>query len=152
MPAPEITELLVEIRQFLEPYWLVAHQGWGDIPDPLSRWMCRYTSLFLATVLRETYCDTDWQIIGGRPAQAVNATAQTQVGIFACDGTWNDHCWVEGDGRILDLTADQFGYSPVIVTAISDRRYRSNLTERDMAENFQKLQHRPIKWLGEWKR
>lgn len=138
------------IRQFLEPRWLAAHQSWGDIPDPLSRFMCRYSSIFLATLLREQD-EAPWSIVGGRPPQPLDATVAATVGMFACDGTWNDHCWVTGRGLILDLTADQFGHAPVIVTPCSDPRYRANLSEAEMATDFQKLQHRPGQWLADWK-
>jgi hypothetical protein len=151
MFASEITTFASTVRQFLEPQWLAAHEGWGDIPHPLSRWMCRYTSIFLATLLRELHGEDAWKIVGGRPPQTTTATDKAQVGILACDGTWNDHCWVEGFGFIVDLTADQFGHVPVIVTIAPDPRYRSNLTENDLEKDFQKLRHRPIRWLETWK-
>ncbi|WP_088892892.1 hypothetical protein [Leptolyngbya ohadii] len=138
------------VRQFLEPHWLAAHQGWSDIPDPLSRWMCRYSSIFLATLLREQ-SQEPWSIVGGRPPRSLNAKVEGEFGILAWDGTWNDHCWVTGRGLIIDLTADQFGHDPIIVTASSDPRYRANLTEDEMAQDFQKLQRRSTQWLAAWK-
>lgn len=139
------------VRHFLEPHWLAAHEGWGEIPDPLSRWMCRYSSIFLATLLRELEGQETWSIVGGRPPKSLNATAAGEFGMLACDDTWNDHCWVTGRGLIIDLTADQFGHAPVIVTASSDPRYRANLTEDDMAQAFQKLQRRSTPWIEAWR-
>lgn len=143
-----LTTFATTIRQFLEPHWLESHQGWGEVPDLLSQYMCRYTSIFLATLLREQHGQDVWKIVGGRPPQSPTET--DRVGMLASDSTWNDHCWVEGLGLIVDITADQFGHAPVIVTPVSDPRYRANLTEADLAPAFQKLQHRPIRWLAAW--
>lgn len=38
------------------------------------------------------------------------------------DGTWRGgHAWLEHDGLIIDITGDQFGWPPVIVTRASAR-------------------------------
>lgn len=151
MLTSEVTTFAVIVRQFLEPHWLTAHQSWNEIPDPLSRWMCRYSSLFLATLLRELQSEHVWEIVGGRPPQDTDATPQAQVGMLGCDGTWHDHCWVKGNELIIDLTADQFGYAPVIVTHASDHRYRANLAEIDLEKDLQKLRRRPMQWLSDWR-
>lgn len=151
MPTSEITTFAVTVRQFLEPHWLTAHQSWNEIPDPLSRWMCRYSSIFLATLLRELQSEHVWEIVGGRPPQHTDATPPVQIGMLGCDGTWHDHCWVKGNGLIIDLTADQFGYAPVIATHASDYRYCANLTEIDLQKDLQKLRRRPMQWLSDWR-
>ena len=33
--------------------------------------------------------------------------------------TWTSHAWLKVDGQIVDITADQFGQSAVIVSAVS---------------------------------
>lgn len=35
----------------------------------------------------------------------------------------NEHWWMERDGVIIDLTADQFGWDPIVVTDSKDARY-----------------------------
>lgn len=37
---------------------------------------------------------------------------------------WMGHAWVEANGCVIDITADQFGHAPVIVARASDHRYR----------------------------
>ncbi len=146
----EVTHLAWKIRRFLEPHWVEAHLSWGvEIPQPPSRWMCRSTSIFLAEVFR-TQLGGCWQIVGGRPEKDLDATPEGGVGIFATNGTWNDHCWLEGSGLIVDLTSDQFGHPTVIITAVEDMRYRANLSEQDMAEELLKLSCRSIAWLAAW--
>jgi len=146
----EVTQLVWEIRRFLEPHWVKAHLSWGaEIPQPPSRWMCRSTSIFLAEVFR-TQLGSVWQIVGGRPEKYLDATPEGAVGIFATNGTWNDHCWLEENGLVVDLTADQFGHPTVIITAADALRYRANLSEQDMAEDLLKLRSRSIAWLAAW--
>ncbi len=36
---------------------------------------------------------------------------------------WKSHAWVECEGWIVDITADQFGADPIIVTPVADPRY-----------------------------
>jgi len=111
--------------------------------------MCRSTSIFLAEVFRQQLGSV-WQLVGGRPSQHHDATPEGAVGIFATNGTWNDHCWLEGNGLVVDITADQFGYPTVIITAASDVRYQANVSEQDMEEQLLKLRHRPMAWLAAW--
>ncbi|WNZ24543.1 hypothetical protein HJG54_17910 [Leptolyngbya sp. NK1-12] len=151
MLISEVTTFAFTVRQFLEPHWLAAHQGWNEIPSPLSRWMCRYSSIFLVMLLRELQSEHVWEIVGGRPPQDMDGTLQAQVGMLGCDGIWCDHCWVKGNELIIDLTADQFGHAPVIVTHTSDQRYRANLAEIDLEKDLQKLQRRPMQWLSAWR-
>ncbi|MCS4088662.1 hypothetical protein [Rhizobium sp. BK176] len=47
-------------------------------------------------------------------------------------GRWSGHFWIEGvvdcgASVIVDLTADQFGYDPVILADRDDDRYRCNI-------------------------
>ena len=151
LSAAKISLLASDCRRFLEPHWLETHKSWGEeTPDPFSRWMCRYSSIFLALVFHERL-GSGWTIVGGRPQLQLNATPQGAVGIFATNGTWNDHCWLEGNGLVVDITADQFGYPPVIVTVVDDIRYEANLCERDIESDLRKLRHRPTSWLTAWR-
>jgi hypothetical protein len=47
-------------------------------------------------------------------------------GVFTADG-WEGHAWVEANGYVIDITADQFGHAPIIVTPASDPAYRPAL-------------------------
>jgi hypothetical protein len=47
----------------------------------------------LAEVFRQQLGSV-WQLVGGRPSQHHDATPEGAVGIFATNGTWNDHCWL----------------------------------------------------------
>ncbi len=146
----DLVTIATSARHFLEPCWLTAHQSWEDgIPTPLSCWMCRYSSLFLTHVLLEHKLPC--QIVAGRPQQSANGGSD--AGIWA-NGIWNDHCWVhcwlEHQQFILDVTADQFGYDPVIVSDALDQRYQANLSEQDMAPALAKLSRRPLAWFAAW--
>jgi hypothetical protein len=44
-------------------------------------------------------------------------------GILTADG-WASHAWVEAAGFVIDITADQFGHDPVVVTPVNDPTYR----------------------------
>lgn len=40
-------------------------------------------------------------------------------------GDWVSHAWVEDGHRLIDITADQFDRTPVVLTSIKDPAYRS---------------------------
>lgn len=42
---------------------------------------------------------------------------------FNTGGRWESHAWVSSRTLIIDITADQFGAEPVIVTAAADPLY-----------------------------
>ena len=78
-----------QVRNGLEPLWRATHESWPDpMPDPLSRFMCRYTAEYVRLL------DSGWNVVLGR-----------------VDG--QNHCWSEHKGMFLDLTGDQFGRPPV---------------------------------------
>lgn len=39
-------------------------------------------------------------------------------------GGWESHAWVEADGFVIDVTADQFGHAPIVVLHSPDPAYR----------------------------
>ena len=55
----------------------------------------------------------------GNPDHALGS----HYGLLTSDG-WASHAWVEADGLVIDITADQFGYAPVVVTSSQDPGYR----------------------------
>lgn len=148
--AQELLSLCQQVRAFLEPRWLTLHQSWGE-PHPRtpSQYMCRYTSIFLKTLLAN-YGDPSWQLVAGRPARELEGTPDGRFGFRTSSGLFFDHCWVQSIDQIIDLTADQFGAEAIIITSIDDPRYHPNLTANDLERDIAKLAHRAEKWLQEW--
>lgn len=147
----DLLSLCQEARTFLEPRWLMLHKSWGE-PQPKtpSEYMCRYTSIFLKTILA-TNCHQSWQLVAGRPlSREVDGTKDGLFGFCTPNGLCFDHCWVQSVDLIVDITADQFGAKAIIITSISDPRYHPNLAEVDLEGDLKKLAHRPKKWLQEW--
>jgi hypothetical protein len=112
--------IALQARAFLEPVWLEWHttRG-GDIPTPLSRTTCGRSSLFLKRVLQ-----VNCPLPGGPRAYFG----------FHAGSDWQSHAWVETGNWIIDLTADQFGDEPVIVTARPDPRYQKGVSDRAFPE------------------
>ncbi len=148
--APEVDDglpaFLVDVRQrFEDGTWRRWNAAIGecDAPPgmPASTGMCLVSSACLAAALRKAFPEGGWTSAGGHPSVHYG---RMMAGQFrkACDGrdggmwvrgreAWDGHYWVTGriDGRevIVDVTADQYGWEPVIVAAGDDPRYRANL-------------------------
>ena len=102
------------VRRFLEPQWWCWRGAEGrSARGHLSQGTCDRSSLFLLRVLEEEGLDARFVI--GAPSKGPH-------GYFAA-GTWRGHAWVECEGFILDLTADQFGAPAVQVIPADDPRY-----------------------------
>lgn len=138
---------------------VIAASVWAELrcncPDPDfvlppdhglvgSHGMCRVTALSALPLLKEAFPDGRWRMVGGHPSILYGQDFPS--GTFAPDlqgwdgGMWSErshlwhgHYWVEGmsagERVIVDLTADQFGWSPVVVTYGADERYRANFSE-----------------------
>ena len=77
-----------DIRKSLEPLWIATHESWDDelIPNPPSKYMCRYTCLFLQKALKVNGYGK-WFIELGRPtSQELNGTNEGQYGYCTSDG------------------------------------------------------------------
>jgi hypothetical protein len=148
---PDLLSLCWQFRRFLEPRWCLLHQSWGDPqPETTSRYMCRYTSIFLKAVLNTDACPS-WRLVAGRPI--VKESEGTENGCFGFrtpSGLFFDHCWVQSSKLIVDITADQFGAEAIIITPVSDPRYSPNLEEVDFYVEIAELSRRPEQWLREW--
>jgi hypothetical protein len=117
-----MAEALCSLREFLLPCWHWTQQNSLDhgqrfsvqkmtaLPFPLSTNMCRHTTLFLQQQLALAG-DSRWRVAGGWLA---NKDATVPL---------IRHYWLEADGFILDLTADQAGWDEVILTPDDDVRY-----------------------------
>lgn len=142
---------LQDIRRFLEPVWITTHKSWGDapVPDPPSKYMCRYSCLFLQHLLRR-HVFGQWRIELGRPPSPdLNGTQQGNFGYHAKNG-WHDHAWLVRDGVILDITADQYGDAPIIISSITSSKYNANLSEDDVATDLEELKKRILSWVDMW--
>ena len=92
------------------------------LPQMISTGTCGRSSTFLAAVMNE-----------------VGIKAQVEHGWFckidpaATEADIPRHAWVTADSWIIDITADQFGAHPVLVTRRDDIRYRLGTDTADMA-------------------
>lgn len=117
----QLFQFAVSARRFIEPVWDEWHRAQGS-PPPLvaSRFTCGRTSLFLVKVLRTDGFEAEWQ--SGTPRLSEEGPEVGPYG-FHSGSRWEGHAWVRSGGLIVDITADQFGAEPVIVTSTTDRRY-----------------------------
>ncbi|RDL50109.1 hypothetical protein BLJAPNOD_01226 [Ensifer sp. M14] len=145
-----IRTLAMTARRFMEPIWLEWHSARnGGARVTSSQWRCGRTSLFLARVLTVEGFDASWQ--SGTPRLSPKGPELGDFG-FLSDTGWQSHAWVECGNLIVDITADQFGTPPVVVTGRHDRRYRKG--DRDTAlPEFVLARQRAVdeiwpRWLG----
>lgn len=117
LPTPnEIERIARMARAILEPIWCRWHLlDSGTVPPIPSLNTCGRSSLFLERALRD----------GGIDASVCRGVPQDGLELGFFDGaSWRAHSWVEAEGRIIDITADQFGAPPVVILPRPERRYR----------------------------
>lgn len=127
-----------EVRAFLEPHWAEWHRKAGS-PEgqhSLSEGTCGRSSRFMVEVLREA---------GLKARMAFGCPIGCDCGFCAPQGT-RGHAWVvvRDPARIVDITADQFGDAPVIVTGMDDPRYHEGHDRADpeWIENRERVMQR----------
>lgn len=121
---PDLLRLASAARAYLEPVWRTWHQAAGrPIPAPPSTHTCGRSSLFLRNILRAEGHPAEWTNGIARPSES--EADRGPFGFFA-GRRWENHAWVVSGGLIIDITADQFGAAPVIVTPLADRRYSAS--------------------------
>lgn len=148
----DLTEYISTVRKFLEPLWIKTHEAWADepIPTPPSKYMCRYSCLFLQRVLKDAGYG-DWRICLGRPlSPELEGTSQGQYGYRSSDGKWYDHAWLTKDDILLDITADQYGDPPVIISSSASGKYNANIPEDYVSTKLKVLEKRVDTWVYEW--
>lgn len=159
-PPARVHEVAARARVFLEPRWRawkLAHEPWLLAGHPASYLMCRFSALFLAAALGRELGGT-WRPDGGDGEAAARVdpreveTARAPGGILGLDGRWHSHYWVaDGDwSTIVDITADQFGHAPVIVSANGDARYRGNYLVAAIDGHMAAVERRVAAWLSDW--
>lgn len=111
------------VRAFLLPHWQCWHQAWGP-PDPVtpSQWTCVRSSMLLARAFDRDGIPATLR--SGRPRHARMGNAHACHGLLTVDGRVS-HAWVEAENFVIDVTADQFGHAPAVVTPADDPAYRS---------------------------
>lgn len=118
-----LCDLAVSARCFIEPFWDKWHAARGsDKPDVASRHTCGRTSLFLVKALGHEGIAARW--VSGVPRLTEHGPDVGPYGFFA-GSRWESHAWAHCGAWIIDITADQFGADPVIVTPFDDQRYRA---------------------------
>jgi hypothetical protein len=145
--AREIYNLMVEVRPYVEARieeWMGRNPGFARPPEgvPLTTGFCRGVAAGVAVILAERYPECFWRVAGGFGIEYGDEASPDLVefvdgecfpgGMVNGAGEWHGHFWVTGgdpdsdEGLIVDLSADQFGHGPVVVTQIEDPRYREN--------------------------
>lgn len=144
---------LEQLREFLLPCWHWTHLNFikygqrlsmhkrTEIPDPVSTDMCRHTTLFLLQLLAQTG-DTRWRVAGGF------LNHKDAPGVYEESGLWLQHWWLESADYILDLTADQFGWEPVVLVPVTDARY-SRQPDQSKKQRVTTLKGSVDQWRGE---
>lgn len=133
-------DTLTTIRAFLEISW----EKWKierlrDLTVPLSTGMCRFSSIFLHPIL-EDRTGRSWKMVGGE-------TRDGDVGgMMDSNGEWQPHYWLTDGNMIVDVTADQFGHDPIILTDYADPRYRANLTSLELRWHIADASITPAAW------
>lgn len=125
MSREAILAIATDVRAFLEPVWHDWHSAWGGEPPAIAATnTCGRSSLFLQRVLAEAGFRAEW--VSGVPSPD---NSSDPVGFH--DGqAWQSHAWVECEGLILDVTADQFGDRPIKMVSIDDETYRKGDGDR----------------------
>lgn len=144
-----------DVRAFLEPVWEWIRTSRTD--EPLSTGFCIQASMLLKHVLSRRMPNGRWDLAAGHPAYGPEGyrgpDAYGPGGFMAQDGTWCDHHWVVGRAGsvIVDITADQFGDDPVIVTMVGDRRYCENISDATWRDrNAMMCCEWPKDWVPMW--
>lgn len=141
-------DLARDVRRFLLPHWARWQLEHGTAPPaPLSGNTCGRSSLLLREVLRLEDLRAEWR--NGVPRPCAQGQAWTRHGFFTGHG-WQGHAWVECEGFIVDITADQFGARPVEVSAAPDPRYAANDIDTARPEAIRRRQETVRALLPAW--
>lgn len=156
MDKGKITELVTQVRLFMEPRWdarRAERHETRDLSVPASTSTCRFSALMVATVLSKA-TGIRWRIVGGSPvAEADFHDIRTggNGGIKDPYGTWHGHYWCVGNNMLVDVTADQFGWDPVVTGDAGDPRYRANYLASAVRGHLEHVSQRVSTWHREWR-
>lgn len=117
-----ILAIATTARTFLLPHWSRWHRLWGPpAPSVASQWTCVRSSFFLVRAFAR--CGMEARLQSGQSPENAPGIISEECGLFTAAG-WMGHAWVETNGFVVDITADQFGHAPVIVSPASNPAYR----------------------------
>jgi len=126
----EVKSMCHDIRKIYE--MLLASSGVHSITGS-----CMYASILLRQSL-DNFGGCDVRICGG--------DGENDGGAADVNGKWHGHYWVEGRTAsgfefIADITADQFGFEPVVLMSVSYGRCRyvpgNNKTVQDAVDEIE---------------
>ena len=100
--TPTDDELEGAVREFRRAIDETGPQPWIEKGIKFPRGACGHAAELLGMYLKERM---------GITANYVNEMAYEDIG-----GWENSHAWLEWNGLTIDITGDQFGWEPVIVT------------------------------------
>jgi hypothetical protein len=153
MTEEEVLQIVSDTRERLEPLWDEWRRERGR-PEPAcpSEGMCRFAAQLLARRLTQAQIG-DWIVTGGAPQSDYGLEAFRHLkagdgGIQDSTDAWQGHYWAlrPADGLIADVTADQFGHDPVVVTDTSDSRYRPNYKKVSLLRHLRDASVTPARW------
>jgi len=128
-----IEDDLKDIRKFLENKWETKK----------SNRQCIRTVYFLKNVI-------GGKIVGGWVSS--KPRENERGGFLDKTGKWNFHYWIEKNGKIIDITSDQFGEPKINVLPAKDARYVKNCTAQDMKNDFKFTGEVVDAWIEEYKK
>jgi hypothetical protein len=110
-------QALTTFREFLQTCWTWSHEIYyksnfhrhDDRPSIACTYWCEHTSTFLRDALASV--DPRWHLVGGFMSNRDGGPSQP-------------HWWLENGQCLVDLTAEQFGWEPVVIAALDDPRYQ----------------------------
>jgi hypothetical protein len=70
--------------------------------------------------------------VSGTPYAGRSGVPDAACGFYS-GAQWEGHAWVVSGDIIIDITADQFGCDPIVITTISDTRYVRSVDLADRA-------------------
>ncbi|MFM7377815.1 MAG: hypothetical protein ACKO1O_06760 [Erythrobacter sp.] len=99
---PTDEEVLLAVSQFRRAIDAAGGEPWDNKHITFPHGACGHASELLGQYLIKQF---------GIVAEYVNQVAPSDIG-----GWHGSHAWLEWNGLTLDITGDQFGWPPVIVT------------------------------------
>ena len=142
MEAMELRQSLEEIRKFLLPRWKEMRDNpnweWSEYGATLDETcpsvdMCRFTTIFLHLI-----SNGDVQICGGI-GNVSSSPYDSEHGYRISDGKYAGHLWGVLDGKVIDITADQFGEEAIVICSESDLRYKPRVFKGRKFEDAEEL-------------
>ena len=93
---------------------------------------CLHASILLQINL-DGFCGTRTRVCGGEGED------EGDCGALDSAGRWRGHYWVEGvtcagEGFVADITADQFGWPPVVLMPLASARDRYRRRDDDLVD------------------